>query len=282
MFKIGVIHNVNIEQRYFSMKNRKKVEYFYLQNSLIKKFQRYLFVGSFISFEYNGDKRIVDGIEAYPIEHFISIIRKHRFRREVFYDISVIREGIKDFFLSLGNIMFLDVEMTMQSYYSPKNFKPEIIQAGFLITNKEGEDLERKNYYIKPTVFKQINRRTLKFLGLKETVFNNAIGFKDFYNEFKGYLEKYKPFVIVWGKNDILAFKDAYKLNDLKPLTINFVNLLQIHKNYYNLKEDLGLFKAYTMYTGKKYEQDHNAAEDADVTKKVYYEFKQIVCENEE
>lgn len=282
MFKIGAIHNVNIEERYFSMRSRKRVDYFYLQNSLIKKFQRYLFEGSFISFEYNEKKRLIGGIEAYPVDHFISIIRNNRFRREVFYDIKVIRKGIKDFFLSMNNMMFLDLEMTMKSFNSPENFKSEVIQAGFLLTDKEGNDIERKNYYICPTAFKSINKRTTKFLKTEESVFLNGISYKEFYEDFKVYIEQYKPFVIVWGKNDIIAMNSAYILNELEPLTINYVNLLQIHKNYYNLKEDLGLFKAYTMYTGEEFVQDHDASADADVTKKVFFEFKRIVCENKE
>lgn len=171
--------------------------------------------------------------------------------------------------------MFLDLEMTMQSFDSPKDFKSEIIQAGYLITDKFGNDLERKNYYIKPTLFPKLNKRTLKFLSLNEEDVNNGVSFNEFYNIFKDTLNKYNnPSIIVWGKNDILALKACYEINELEPLKPNYINLLQVHKNYFNLKNDLGLFDAYKKYTGEDLNQEHDALVDAFMTKNVFFEFK--------
>ena len=103
----------------------------------------------------------------------------------------------------------------------------------------------------------------------------NGITFTEFYNEFKEILIKYNnPSIVVWGKNDILALKACYDINDLTPLTPNFINLLQVHKNYFNLKNDLGLFNAYKNYTGKDLDQEHDALVDAFMTKNVFFEFK--------
>ena len=276
MKKVGIIHSIDLDNRLIAMKNKNKIEYFYLQNGLLKKFQRYLTTSTFIEFDYNDKLDKCANVLAYKVNFFIRIFRKVGFRREVFYDLSVIRSGVKDLLTNLDNIMFLDLEMTMQSFDSPKDFKSEIIQAGYLITDKYGNDLERKNYYIKPTLFPKLNKRTIKFLSIDDEVINNeGISFNKFYDEFKDVLIKYNnPSIIVWGKNDILALKSCYEINDLAPHTPNCINLLQVHKNYFNLKNDLGLFNAYKNYTGKDLDQEHDALVDAFMTKNVFFEFK--------
>lgn len=276
MIKVGIIHSIDVENRLLTMKSRNKIEYFYLQNGLLKKFQRYLRPNTFVEFDYNENQDRCANVLAYKVNFFIRIFRKVGFRVEVFYDLSVIRSGVKNLLSNLDNIMFLDLEMTMQSFDSPKDFKSEIIQAGYLITDNKGNDLERKNYYIKPTLFPKLNKRTIKFLSIDDEVINNeGISFNEFYNEFKDILIKYNnPSIIVWGKNDILALKSCYEINGLTPLTPNFINLLQVHKNYFNLKNDLGLFNAYKNYTGKDLDQEHDALVDAFMTKNVFFEFK--------
>lgn len=276
MVKVGIIHSIDVDNRLITMKNKNKIEYFYLQNGLLKKFQRYLGPHTFVEFDYNETKDKCANVLAYKINFFIRIFKKVGFRVEVFYDLSIIRSGVKDLLSNLDNIMFLDLEMTMQSFDSPKDFKSEIIQAGYLITDNKGNDLERKNYYIKPTLFPKLNKRTIKFLSIDDEIINNeGISFNDFYNEFRDTLIKYNnPSIIVWGKNDILALKSCYEINNLTPLNPNFINLLQVHKNYFNLKNDLGLFNAYKNYTGKDLDQEHDALVDAFMTKNVFFEFK--------
>ena len=276
MLKVGIIHSVDFDNRLISMKNKNKIEYFYLQNGLLKKFQRYLKPRTFVEFDFNETKDKCANVLAYKINFFIRIFKKVGFRVEVFYDLSIIRSGVKDLLTNLDNIMFLDLEMTMQSFDSPKDFKSEIIQAGYLITDNKGNDLERKNYYIKPTLFPKLNKRTTKFLSIDDEIIKNeGISFNDFYNEFRDALIKYNnPSIIVWGKNDILALKSCYEINNLTPLNPNFINLLQVHKNYFNLKNDLGLFNAYKNYTGKDLDQEHDALADAFMTKNVFFEFK--------
>lgn len=275
MIKIGLIHSIDLDNRLITMKSKNKIEYFYLQNGLIKKFQRYLSNKTFIEFDYSSDEKLVNKVSAKKVNYFIKIFKNTTHNRVIYYDLSVIRNGVKELLYNQENIIFLDLEMTMQSFDSPKDFKSEVIQAGFLITDKLGNDLERKNYYIKPTLFPKLNKRTLKFLSLNEEDIESGISFNEFYNEFKAILEKYNnPSIVVWGKNDILALKLCYEINNLEPITPNFINLLQVHKNYFNLKNDLGLFDAYKKYTGEDLDQDHDALIDAFMTKNVFFEFK--------
>ena len=48
------------------------------------------------------------------------------------------------------------------------------------------------------------------------------------------------------------------------------MDLLKLHKDYYNLENDIGLFKAYKMYFNDDLDQAHNAYEDALITKHVF------------
>ena len=88
-------------------------------------------------------------------------------------------------------------------------------------------------------------------------------------------INKYHPKIVVWGKNDIQAIQASYKLHNKKALTksTDFVDLSKLHKDYFNLRDDLGLFKAYETYYKKAKEQIHSAKEDAKITKNVFEAF---------
>ena len=103
--------------------------------------------------------------------------------------------------------------------------------------------------------------------------------FEDFYKDFKKVIKKYNPAIIVWGRNDFLALNQAYSINHLPSLALKtrYINLLKLHKNYFNLKNDLGLFNALNLYESFDEIQSHNAYEDAEVTKKIFYGFKDVV-----
>ena len=64
----------------------------------------------------------------------------------------------------------------------------------------------------------------------------------------------------------------------VKPVTErkNFVNLMQIIKNYYGIKNDIGLYAAFELLGAKPplVEQDHNALHDAAATLEVFHLFE--------
>ena len=175
----------------------------------------------------------------------------------------------------LGSILFIDFEMNMQDYVAINGFEPEIIEAGLVITNGDGAVYDIKHWYIKPTKFKTITRRTMKFLHYTKAELNQAVDFKVFYNELKALVEKYNPYVVVWGKSDITQLKKTCEINKCPELKLHFVNLLQLHTNYDNLKDSPGLFSMWETYNGTKLpEQTHDSLEDATVTKEVFFNFK--------
>ena len=77
--------------------------------------------------------------------------------------------------------------------------------------------------------------------------------------DFKNILDTYRPKMVVWGKNDIVALNESYKLHDLLPLTNEYdFDLLTLHKDYFNLNQDIGLFKAYETYFPQKMSNNKN------------------------
>jgi inhibitor of KinA sporulation pathway (predicted exonuclease) len=90
----------------------------------------------------------------------------------------------------------------------------------------------------------------------------------------------YQPTVYVWGKNDILMLNSFYEKYKLKPLVERqkIVNLMQVMKNYYNIKTDIGLFNAYHLFGRSPVEeQDHNALHDAVATAEVFKLFQKEI-----
>ena len=84
----------------------------------------------------------------------------------------------------------------------------------------------------------------------------------------------------VWGRNDILMLNNFYEQHNFRPITSrqNFVNLMQVIKNYYGIKSDIGLFSAYEMFNSEPpMAQDHNALNDAFATSEIYRLFKKKI-----
>lgn len=281
MVVTGVIHQADLENRYFSMEINGRVYYFYLQNNLVKKFKKYLHAGRFVSFECFDESEIILRKRMYKVKHFIKIIRKRYRHQETYYDIDIIRSGIIDLINGMDTMMFLDLEMSMHDWNVSKDFKSEIIQAGYIITDNNGVELMRDSFYIKPTLFKKLTKRTKNFLHITDNDLESGLSYDEFYDRFNFVLDEYNPNIIVWGKNDILSLKDSYILNGKESLEkkCNFVNILQVQKNFFNMKNDLGLFKAQKAYLGDDYHQDHDALEDARVTKDVFFAFKKCINE---
>ena len=57
--------------------------------------------------------------------------------------------------------------------------------------------------------------------------------------------------IFVWGKNDQLELNKMNKIYRLRKFNRNvqFVDLLNLHKIYFRLKNDIGLFNAFNLYS---------------------------------
>lgn len=179
--------------------------------------------------------------------------------------------------------MFLDLEFTMPPFqYTKENygkeFVPEIIQYGIYLENREGQFLDCDSSLVKPIDQKGLNSRTYNFLHIGPNQFRKAISYREFYNNLKYYMETYNPVIYVWGKNDMSVMETSYQIHHVKSLTKrkDFINLMQVIKNYYSIKSDIGLFKAVELFENNENTevQGHDALDDAYMTMRVFHLFK--------
>ena len=278
----GLIHMIELDNKIIGIKKYKKIEFFYFQKSQMNVFKRYLYVGNWIDLEYDEEKTTRRGpYLAYVISFVNRLEAEGLYDHIVYYDKKDITSSLYDFLGSLDNTMFLDLEMTMPPYnFKGKGFRTEVIQAGFIIFDKNGEELMRYRNFIEPMITKTLSKRAEKFLGItNEEFIENQIPYLTFYNDFKEIIEKYNPAIVVYGKNDILVLNDSYLLHNVPSLKdkTRYVNLCQLIKSHYELRNDPGLFKLFQIYYDNEDIQVHDAFNDSEVTAKVFEAFREDI-----
>lgn len=279
----GIIHSVDIKSKSISIKIKGTLHYFYFQNNLLKRFKKYLYPGNCITLVSEDSKYDRGGYFSAQVIYVIEIFIPTRRGKKILYNKEHLNKELLNFFDSLDYVMFLDIEMTMPNYNTYNNFIPEIIQAGFFVVSKNGDIVEKYNYYIRPTKTFHINKRTRDFLHIdNRLIAKEAVSYFKFYNKFKSLLNKYHPAIMTYGKNDKLFIERSYNINELPSLSFmsRFINLAQLIKNYYELKSDPGLFHLYEKYTGIENVQTHDALEDAEITYEIYKYFVKDIVDN--
>ncbi len=274
MYIKGLIHNVNLNNKIIGIKCYKQVKYFIFNNSQMNIFKKYLYVGNIIELYYEQtNTKIKKGVLFYNIS-YISSLFAVGINKTIYYDKTILNKSLSSFLSSLGNIMVLDLEMTMPDYGKRGTFIPEVIQAGYILLDSNYSEIERYRKYIIPSISKKVNKRTLNFLKLEEVEFNfNAVSYGEFYDEFKDVIDEYKPTVIIYGKNDSIVLNSSFEINNKEDLNLRYVNLCQLIKNYYELKNDPGLFKLYQAYYDEENVQIHDALDDSYITSLVFKAF---------
>lgn len=269
-----VIYRVSRNKdRFYCIINGQRIG-FYLTRSLEKIFSQHLKVGHLVDFEITDLTKKIGQGKYHQVSHFNKIESLNPYYN--IYDLEQLRQDMSVVIRNYDYYFFIDFEMTMPGYKRGP-FQAEIIQFGGVLTDNQGNVLLEKDYFVKPKVNK-ISIRTIKFLDLDlDDFYQNAKDFEYFYLDFKNILDKYEPKIVVWGRNDIIALNDSYKIHDLLPLTneFDFFDLLTLHKDYFNLNQDLGLFSAYQTYfpNDQIKKQAHNAKDDAKITKEIFFEF---------
>lgn len=273
----GRIRNVNLEERTFEILKRNKIEYFYLTRSQLQKFKNYLQVGFFVQLEYSEIKEKKGNVLAYPVIGFTKLISITRNKRTVYFDMDTIKSGVQHVLNKPGYKMFIDLEFTMPPYNPTDEFESEIVEYGFIVEDEDGAIVHEASSLIKINDKNGVSDRTLDFLNLTNDDLKKSCEIQEFYNTLKEALDEYQPIIMVWGTNDIQMLNSFYKLNNFEPLTnrASFINLMQLMKNYFGLKSDIGLFKALE-YFDKTFDkvQSHDALTDALITSQVFNYFK--------
>lgn len=278
----GIIKNVDYDERWFSILINRQEKFFYLKNSLVKTFRRFLYSGNYVSFICSDTSHFRISRYVYNVEYLLKIYEPSKYSVDSFYDKDFLDKNLAVFLNSFNNTLFIDFEMTMPGFHKTKVAPTELIWVGFILYNNNWKEIDSYESKIKPTLHKKISARTLKFLDLEEKDFDDALPYEDFYNKMKSVIFDYSPVIFIWGKNDKLILEQSYKLNKFESLEkkSRFVNLLQIVKTYYNFQQDPGLFKMLKYYYGKNVPQTHNPYDDAMALKLIYIKFKEDVEKN--
>ncbi len=271
----GKIIDVDTKRRTIDIIHRGKKKTCYLQRSKFNTFSSFLRVGHFAVLRVSKPKRKRDYV-AYTVRDVKKLIQPIAGKRRVLFSTVTLKREIRTFINTLGAKLYLDFEMSMHPYRVDKDFKQEIIQAGYILVDKDDNVLKKYETFIRPTRHKTLTKRTLKFLTLTQKDVDQGIPFETFYEHLKNLLDTHDPAIIVWGRNDFLSLDEAYELNRLPSLAkgSRFVNLLQLHKNYFRYKDDVGLKTAFTMYGNSLDTQRHDAYEDAWMTKRIFEGFR--------
>ncbi len=276
----GLLHGVDETNRTIAIKTKKKVSFYYLAKGQFQNFMAYFKPGIFVFMNVTDIYRRYHGYKVQNVVTIDKLILPNRQTPTVYYDISLIRSGIKSIVNSGKPKLFADFEMSMPPYRNYQTFVSEIIQAGMVLCDGKGKVLENHSFFIKPKLFPQISERTNRFLHIKQEDVDLGQDYADFYALFRKIQATYHPMVFVWGKNDKLELKKTNERLGLSEFTkkTQFIDLLQLHKIYFNLKNDIGLFNAYNLYSDHDLDkQNHDAFEDASVTKDVFYWFRELV-----
>ena len=281
----GLIHMIELDHKIIGIKGYKSIKFFYFQNSQMNTFKRYLYQDNWIELEYDENYISKKGqYLAYRISYIYKLEAIGRHERVTYYDKIALDKSLYNFLDNLGNTMFLDLEMTMPSYtFKGKGFVTEIIQAGFLVCDENNKVTYQYSNYIRPKINKELTKRAEDFLGItSKDFFEKCISYNEFYEEFNTILFKYDPAIIIYGRNDKLVLNESYDINGVATLDnkTRFINLCQLIKTYYELKNDPGLFKLLSVYYDNTDVQIHNALADSEATRLVFLAFKKDILEN--
>ena len=275
----GIIRGISLSRRIFTVLVGRRIMYFYLTKSQQKKFSDYLQLGLFVSFNCSDNAKIQHRFKVYEVYNFIKLFKRAGRKTTVLFDISTVKKGVNKLINKEQYRLFLDLEFTMPpyDYQHGSGFVAEIIQYGAYLEDPDGNMITSLNANVKPSNNDGLNARTFNFLNISMNDFRKAETPYEFYRKLKDVIMLYQPVIYVWGKNDILMLNNFYEKYKLKPLVERqkIVNLMQVIKNYYNIKTDIGLFNAYHLFGRSPVEeQDHNALHDAVATAEVFKLFQ--------
>lgn len=268
------------KERIVKVLGRDKIYYLYMSRKLFKDFGPYFIYKPYIFVDVFENKKKYGNYYCYEIDFFNKIVQSTHKDKRVYYNIATIRKGVRRLIDNTKNKIFLDLEFSLPSYFQTMVHFPEIVQYGIVIEDENGDIVFEDGSLVKPLKKYALNMRTLKFLTKTKEDFEYACSYIEFYQLLERCIQEYDAKIIAWGRNDILTMEQSFKLNRLKPLDIRnrYINIMQVIKNYYNSKNDLGLFNTYQEMSGIEQEtQTHDALQDALMTREIYRMFRNIV-----
>lgn len=268
-----IIYSVDKDQRIIYIKHKKRLIKLILSHKIASIFLPILQKGYLIDIDV---KKVHTYL--YKIKTFKQVISLKPYR--ILYDLDILRLDMQDFMSHIKHFVFIDFEMSMPSYQHKGYFQSEIIQFGLIVTDQTFKPLYESMHYVYDIHRKPLTERTKKFLKLDQETYEKQAMPYDLLYETLAYIKKtYQPKWVVWGKNDIQVLKDSFKIHKKQPIldSQDFVDMLKLHKDYYHLKDDLGLLKAFLMYYKEDIAQAHDALDDAKMTLKITQAFMKLM-----
>jgi sporulation inhibitor KapD len=275
----GRLHAVYEEVRVVTLKNGPRIEFYHMGKGMFAAFMQYFRAGVFVFMTVADTPRKMRGVFSRSVEKMDKIMLPHGSSPKVFFDANLIRSGIRSLVNSRKPKLFVDFEMSMPPFKFNPDFRSELIQCGMVLCDDAGNVIEQHATFIKPIMFPEITDRTRKFLKITQSAFDHGVDYPVFHDILDRIITEFRPMVVVWGQNDIIELRKAALYHRLPDITrkAQFVDLLKLHKNYFGLKNDVGLFNAYKQYVDIDPEkQAHDALEDATITKMVFDGFKKV------
>lgn len=268
-----IIYAIDDEKRIIYIKHQRRLIQLRLSHKTASIFLPILQKGQLIDVDVKHIHQYL-----YTIKTFKQVIALKPYK--ILYDLDLLRLDMQQFMENIQHFVFIDFEMSMPGYQHKGFFQSEIIQFGLVVTDHQFQPLYESMHYIYDMNRKPLSERTLKFLKLdQETYDAKAMPYALLYETLVYIKKTYQPKWIVWGKNDIQVLKDSFQLHHKTPILNqnDFVDMLKLHKDYYHLKDDLGLLKAFQMYYKETKLQAHDALDDAKMTLKITHAFMKLM-----
>ena len=270
----GIIHTYDDALRIVTIKRRRAVQALYLQNQLLKEFDKFLAPGHFIQCEIDAQAVVRRGIKAHQIHHF-TLIKGLRYRvAKVFYDDALLQRSMLATIEAHSAKLFLDVELSMHPYEKGIRFIQEIIQVGAIL-EVDGHVVDTYHRYVKPQVQTRLTQRTKDFLNIDEQALDHADPASVWYEKLAHWVSTHQPQIYVWGRNDFLSLEEFYRLLQRPSLTprASFVDIMKMIKQYRHQKNDIGLLQCAMDMGHEANHQTHDAYVDAQLTRFITHQF---------
>lgn len=276
----GKIVDIDYHQRYIVINHQDRKRFYYLSKKLINDYKNYLYQKPYVVMDISEKLTRLQGFIAHEVNHFIKIFVPHRYKHITYYHLANIQKEIRALINKPSYKLFLDLEFSLPG----NNGRPssEIVQYGMVLEDPKGEIIFEESSLLRPYQDKALNTRTLLFLSRIYSDFNDAPSYIEFYQSLERCIRDYDVKIIAWGVGDIMAMQKSFKFNHLMPLPLRgrYINLMQVIKNYYNERQEKGLFNTYQEYTKQPLSiQAHDAMEDAKIAREIYHLFKAEINE---
>lgn len=168
-------------------------------------------------------------------------------------------------------IVFIDFEFTMpESKASPKDFFPEIIEAGFVIVSSN-KISQTYSAYVKPTFFPILSNRCKKFLQISQQQVDEGVSFIELIQKLSQFVRGKNTTIVTWGNMDMKVFRHNCQKHRIPfPFQSKELDLSMEYKKFFGDRNQTGLWKAVEEYGKKGIGKHHRALDDAMTTFKIF------------